>query len=223
MRFPAGSCWRCAPPPPPLPSVNASSVEILSAPALSTPTAVARTCSAHAFPAGTPGVVTRRAVVPAAGFLDARLNGSPTGAGLGSRDLRRRQRAAAGRLGRVRRQRGRPGAGRRRPALTSRRAATAAAPRRSGCTSSDIVVSGTLPKAPKLTSGLDPVRQRRAARPLGAAGASTSTRPRTAIASTRSSPGPADEAILRDAGMSYRVKHADLVAYDRKILARRSR
>ncbi len=198
--------------------VDASSVAILSAPALSTPTAVARTCSAHAFPAGTPGVVTRRAVVPAAGFLDARLNGSPTGPDwdLAIFDAASgRQLAASAAFGGNEVAQAPVAAGQ---ALTIQACRYGGAGRPIGLDVQDIVVSGTLPKAPKLTSvsiAFDNAAQldRLAQRGIDLNETAHGNRIDAILA------GPADVATLRDAGMSYRVKHDDLVAFDNKILA----
>src|SRR5258707_1010198 len=59
--------------------ISADPVALLRLPALHAPTAVVRTCSARELPAAAAGALVRRIVVPATGWLDARLTGSTHG------------------------------------------------------------------------------------------------------------------------------------------------
>ena len=181
---------------------------------LSVPTGVKRTCSAALAAPGSPGVVTRRLTVATGGLLDARLHGSPTGEdwdlavfnGFTGRLLNGSAAFGGDEVVQT-------------PVLPGDLIVVQACRRSAGAGTiplsvDDVVVSGTAPRAMKLQLVSIPFRTTKQVDRMAAAGIDLNE---TAHGHRIDAVlhGPADVAKLRRLSMPFRVRIADLAAYDR--------
>ncbi|MCW2992175.1 MAG: cpt [Solirubrobacterales bacterium] len=196
--------------------LSAESIPVLDAP-LSAPAAVARTCSAKPLAPTAPGAVVKTIAAPMGGLLDARLHGSPAGAdwdlavfdALNGRLLNGSAAFGGNEVVQA--------------AVTAGQLITVQACRRSGSaapvalTVRDTVVSGVAPKSFPLRLVSIPFRSTRQVDRLAAAGIDLNE-----TAHGRSIDAvlhrPSDATKIRRAGMSFTVKVADLVAFDRRFV-----
>ncbi|MFL5846805.1 MAG: M14 family zinc carboxypeptidase [Solirubrobacteraceae bacterium] len=196
--------------------LSAESVPVLST-SLRAPAAVARTCSAKPLSATAPGAVVRTLAAPLGGLLEARLSGSPTGAdwdlavfdALNGRLLNGSAAFGGNEVVQA--------------AVTPGQLVTVQACRRSGSAAPVAlkvvtnVVSGVAPRAFPLQLVSIPFSKRAQVDRLAAAGLDlneTAHGHRIDAVLHR----PADAAKIARAGMTFRVKVPDLVAYDRRFV-----
>ena len=185
---------------------------------LSAPASGHRVCSSRLLPAGTAGVVQRRLTVPTGGMLEARLLGSPTGAGdwdlavfdaLSGRMLNGSAAFGSNELAEI------PVTAGDVVAVQACRVSAKAAP--VPLTVTDTVVSGAAPRAFKQQLVSIPFRRPSQLDALAREGVDLNeTAKGHSIDAVLH--GPGDVAKLRRAGLPFHVRIPDLVAYDRKTL-----